>query len=82
MKRYRRVLSIQKLAGVAGIDSASALQKVIGGSKETAADLFFGRVTMIRLETIDKLCELFRCQPNDLFEFVQVEEESKPPSKR
>lgn len=68
-------LSIQKLARErADIHSCYALAQKIGGSRETAANLWFGRVAQVRLETLTKLCELFHCEIGELFEKVPAKE--------
>lgn len=56
-----------------GVPTAYSLWKKIGGSKQSAHDLWSGKVVMIRLETIDALCELLRCEPTDLFEKVPTD---------
>ena len=49
-----------------GVENGNALWLKIGGSKETAYDLFNGRVKMIRLETLDRLEEAFGISPYEI----------------
>ncbi|MDQ3798017.1 MAG: helix-turn-helix transcriptional regulator [Acidobacteriota bacterium] len=55
-----------------GIKNAFGLWQKIGGSKQTAAELFNGSVTMIRLETFDRLEDSLGITP---FEILSTREE-------
>ncbi len=60
-------IHISALAAERGITTAYQLWQRIGGSQESAAQLWKGEFKMIRLETMVKLCALFDCKPGDLF---------------
>jgi len=64
-------LNLKEALRKRGIDHAFALWQKIGGSKQTASDLFNGKVTMVRLETFDRLDETLGITPFELFEKVE-----------
>lgn len=73
-KIIRHGTQIKKLCKERGIETAGALWRHGNGlfsSKETTANLFEDKVTMIKLETIDALCCVLRCTPKDLF--IEIE---------
>ncbi len=61
-----------KIADVAkknGLKSAYALQKALDVSPTIASRLWKGEFQKIGVNTLDKLCEQFKCQPSAFFEF-------------
>ncbi len=57
-----------KLSSLMG-DKRYTIQDVhekTGLSRNTISGLYNDKTTRVDLETIDKLCDLFDCQPNDL----------------
>jgi len=67
LARMNLSVHISALATDRGITTAYQLWQRIGGSQESAAQLWKGEFKMIRLETMVKLCALLECQPGDLF---------------
>jgi DNA-binding Xre family transcriptional regulator len=59
-------LRIREIAEAQGITTAYQLQKAMEYPPNMAARLWRGDMKMIGLETIDKLCEVLRCEPADL----------------
>jgi DNA-binding Xre family transcriptional regulator len=59
-------LRIREIAEAQGITTAYQLQKAMKYPPNMAARLWRGDMKMIGLETIDKLCEVLGCEPNDL----------------
>ncbi len=57
---------IKEVAEKRGITTAYQLQKVTGLPPSMAARLFRDEVDMIALRTLDRLCTVFKCKPNDL----------------
>ena len=45
------------------------LWQQLGSSYQNVNNMVMNRTKMIRFETIDALCQIFECTPNDLFEF-------------
>jgi excisionase family DNA binding protein len=60
-------IRIAELAGQHGFKNAYALQNALKCSPTMASRLWKGNFAQIGIETIEKLCELFKCSPNDLF---------------
>lgn len=60
------VLKIREMAEAQGITTAYQLQKAMEMPPNMAARLWRGDMKMIGLETIDRLCEVLRCEPADL----------------
>jgi putative transcriptional regulator len=50
-----------------------AVAEVIGMRPNTVSQLWHGTVKRIDVDHIDSLCKLFKCQPGDLFEYVDEE---------
>ncbi len=61
-------IKLQETARTRGLTTAYSLQKALNCSPTMASRLWNGRFKQIGIETIGKLCDLFDCQPNDLFE--------------
>ncbi len=62
-------IHIQPLAVERGITTAYQLWQKMGGSQESAAQLWKGEFKMISLKTLAKLCALLECQPGDVLTF-------------
>ena len=67
------VFNIDKLLAAHKMQ-ASELARVLGCTVQTVSKLKSGRVRAFRIETLDKLCDYFHCQPGDVVEFVDEEE--------
>ncbi len=61
-------IKLQEKARTRGLTTAYTLQKALNCSPTMASRLWNGRFKQIGIETIGSLCDLFNCQPNDLFE--------------
>jgi excisionase family DNA binding protein len=61
-------IKLQETARARGLTTAYTLQKALNCSPTMASRLWNGRFKQIGIETIGSLCDLFDCQPNDLFE--------------
>lgn len=46
------------------------LSEATGIRPNSVSALWHGTTKRIEIEQIDKLCEVFNCQPNDLFEYI------------
>ena len=62
-------IKIAEVAGKHGFKSAYALQKALDCSPTMASRLWKGNFKQIGIETIESLCELFQCSPNDFLEY-------------
>ena len=45
------------------------LAKILNVTYPTATLLYYGNVSSVRLETIEKLCQILECMPNDILAF-------------
>jgi len=61
-------IKLQETARKHGLTTAYTLQKALDCSPTMASRLWNGKFKQIGMETIGSLCDLFDCQPNDLFE--------------
>jgi excisionase family DNA binding protein len=61
-------IKLQETARTRGLTTAYTLQKALNCSPTMASRLWNERFKQIGIETIGSLCDLFDCQPNDLFE--------------
>ncbi|HWT01770.1 MAG TPA: helix-turn-helix transcriptional regulator [Pyrinomonadaceae bacterium] len=68
-KAYEVVSHIQDMAKKKGIENAFQLWQKIGGSKESAAQLWRGDFKKIGISTLKKLCEVLGCGVGDLLVF-------------
>ena len=57
--------------------SMTALSEQVGVTMANLSILKNGKGKAIRFSTLDKLCEVLRCQPGDLLEYVTEEELQK-----
>jgi excisionase family DNA binding protein len=62
-------IKIAELAGKHGLKSAYALQKALNISPTMASRLWKGEFDKIGINTLEKLCDYFYCQPNDFLEY-------------
>jgi excisionase family DNA binding protein len=62
-------IKIAEVAGKYGLKSAYALQKALECSPTMASRLWKGNFKQIGIETIESLCGLFNCSPNDFLEY-------------
>jgi DNA-binding Xre family transcriptional regulator len=74
MKKIK--FKISEVAESHGFANAFALQKALECSPTLAARLWKGNFKQIGIETIERLCDLFQCVPQDLFDY----ESAKTPS--
>lgn len=66
---------VREMAEKRGIKNAHGLQLALKVSPTAAAKLWKGDFEMIGLTTLDKLCRVFRCQPDKLLKYNQSEHE-------
>jgi DNA-binding Xre family transcriptional regulator len=62
-------IKIAETAQKHDVKSAYALQKALDLSPTIAARLWKGEFSKIGVNTLEKLCELFKCQTDDLLEY-------------
>ena len=60
---------IKEMAEKRGITTAYQLQKLTELPPSMAARLFRDEVDMIALRTLDRLCTVLKCKPNDLLRY-------------
>ncbi len=63
-------IHVRVVAEARGIANASQLWRRIGGSQESAAQLWKGEFKMIGIRTLEKLCGVLECQPGDLLTYA------------
>ena len=51
--------------------SVTELSERVGITMANISILKNGRAKAVRLQTLDKICEVLNCQPGDLFEYVR-----------
>ncbi len=61
-------IKLQETARKHGLTTAYTLQKALNCSPTMASRLWNEKFKQIGMQTIGSLCDLFGCQPNDLFE--------------
>jgi putative transcriptional regulator len=54
------------------------LAEKVGITAQNLSVLKTGRARAIRFSTLEKLCEVFECQPGDLFAFEDARESDEP----
>ncbi len=62
-------IKVAETAQRRGFKSAYALQKALDCSPTMASRLWKGNFKQIGIQTIDSLCELFKCSPNEFLEY-------------
>jgi DNA-binding Xre family transcriptional regulator len=70
-------VKIQEIARKHNVTNAYQLQNATGFYPSKAANLWKGEWKKADLETLNTLCNLFKCMPNDILEFTpdEVEED-------
>lgn len=58
--------------------SCMELASRIGCTQQTVSRIKQGKIKQIPMETLNSLCELFGCQPGDLYEYVPDGSEADP----
>jgi putative transcriptional regulator len=61
--------SIKEMAQRRGITTAYQLQKALNVSPSLAAKWFNNDLKMIGLDTLNRLCAVLNCKPNDLLKY-------------
>ena len=61
---------VREMAEKRGYTTAYQLRKALGVSPTAATKLWSGEFEMIGLGTLDKLCEVLRCQPDKIFRYM------------
>lgn len=61
-------IDIKKSIDMSGI-SKSELSKMLGISYPTMLSIYNGEATSIRLDTLEKLCLILTCTPNEILKF-------------
>lgn len=56
--------------------SVTELSERVGITMANISILKNGKAKAIRMETLDKICKALNCQPGDILEYVEEEEES------
>lgn len=69
------IVKLREVASEFNIKNAYQFQKFTGFLPSKAADLWKAKWTLANLETLNTLCNLFKCTPNDLLEFRMDPEE-------
>jgi len=62
-------VTIREQAEKRGITTAYQLQKAANVQPSVAAKWFKNELKMIGVESLDTLCRVLRCKPNDLFKY-------------
>lgn len=60
-----------------GIRTRKALAEKVGLTEPNIGKIVSGDIKGIRLDTLEALCRVLNCQPNELFEYVAGEEGGK-----
>jgi len=68
MQRMIRV-AVREVAEKRGIKNANQLKDATGFPPNMASRLWKGSVEKIGISTLDKLCSVLKCHPNDLLRF-------------
>jgi putative transcriptional regulator len=55
--------------------SVTELSERVGITMANISILKNGKAKAIRLETLDRICEILKCQPGDILEYVEEEKE-------
>lgn len=57
--------------------SVTELSEKLGITMANVSILKNGKAKAVKVETLNKLCRVLECQPGDLFEYVDEDEEEK-----
>ena len=68
--------NVKAMAEKRGIENANQLSKALGVSPDLGARLWREDFLRIDLTTLDRLCRVLRCKPNDLLKY-EAEAEGK-----
>lgn len=68
--------NVKAMAEKRGIENANQLSKALGVSPDLGARLWREDFLRIDLMTLDRLCRVLRCKPNDLLKY-EAEAEGK-----
>ena len=66
--RLDRVMADRKM-------SLKELSDIVGVSNVNLSKLKTGKVSAVRFSTLNAICKTLRCQPGDILEYVDEEEE-------
>jgi DNA-binding Xre family transcriptional regulator len=61
--------NIRTMAERRGLTTAYQLQKALPCSPSVASQLWGGEFKRVDLQTLDRLCTVLRCKPNDLLKY-------------
>lgn len=64
-------ITIKERAEKHGVTTAYQLQKALDVSPDVASRLWKAEFSRIDLLTLDRLCRLLKCQPNQLFKYIE-----------
>lgn len=64
-------IKIRELAQSRGLKNAYQLRKATKLAPSTATRCFNNKLTLITLDTLEKLCDGLDCEPNELFAFIK-----------
>ena len=67
------VLNLDKLLASRKMQSVELAEK-LGCTVETVSRIKNGKIRALRIESLDKICQVFDCQPGDLLEYLSDEE--------
>ncbi len=70
--RLDRVMADRKM-------SLNELSEKVGVANVNLSKLKTGKVSAVRFSTLNAICRVLHCQPGDILEYADDEEESKPP---
>jgi DNA-binding Xre family transcriptional regulator len=72
-------IKIAELATKHSVSTAYQLQNKLDVSPSVASRLFKGDIDKIGINTINKICFAFDCQPSDFLEFVRLPHSKEDP---
>jgi DNA-binding Xre family transcriptional regulator len=67
-------VAIRESAEKRGLTTAYQLMKLLDVSPSLAAKYWRNDMTMIGIDTLDRLCKALKCRPNDILRFAPDEE--------
>lgn len=67
------IFNLDKLLASRKMQSVELAEK-LGCTVQTVSRIKNGKVRAFRIETMDRLCKLFDCQPGDVIEYMSDEE--------
>ena len=80
LRRVMIKLAVKEIATREGIENPNALSVATGLPYETCRRVWQGQPTMVGLNTIERLCDVLRVRPGQLFDYEY--ESDKPKRKR